>query len=159
MSPCPPVTRGSNLIAYADSSSNVKEFVARPIQMKASSEASFSIDRKNKRVKNLILAHVWYVHDANATVTLCPRIQGCITNSEPVLGESKGKLRIVETRSILHEQAKSYADDPTLVRKILFHEIPHALVGPCEDDQHGEKFRVKLRAIDGSLFDATGVRS
>ena len=38
--------RGIDLIAYADQSSHVKSFIARPIQMKASSEASFSIDRK-----------------------------------------------------------------------------------------------------------------
>jgi hypothetical protein len=61
--------RGIDLIAYSDLSSNVRTFVARPIQMKASSEASFSIDRKYKRVANLIIAYVWHVHDANATVT------------------------------------------------------------------------------------------
>jgi hypothetical protein len=47
-----------------------------------------------------------------------------------------------------------YADDPTLVRKILFHEIAHALVGPCEGDQHDEEFRVKLREIDGTPVEA-----
>jgi hypothetical protein len=52
-----------------------------------------------------------------------------------------------------------YADDPTLVREILLHEIAHALLGQQEGDQHGEEFRFKLRAIGGGLFDATGVRS
>jgi predicted SprT family Zn-dependent metalloprotease len=52
-----------------------------------------------------------------------------------------------------------YADDPTLVREILLHEIAHALLGQREGDQHGEEFRFKLRAIGGGLFDATGVRS
>lgn len=52
-----------------------------------------------------------------------------------------------------------YADDPTLVREILLHEIAHALLGLREGDQHGEEFRVKLREIGGGLFDATGVRS
>jgi hypothetical protein len=42
--------RGIDLIAYADLSSNVKTFIARSIQMKASSEASFSIDRQYKRL-------------------------------------------------------------------------------------------------------------
>jgi len=51
-----------------------------------------------------------------------------------------------------------YADDPTLVREILLHEIAHALLGQREGDQHGEEFRFKLRAIGGGLFDATGVR-
>jgi len=46
-----------------------------------------------------------------------------------------------------------YADDPTLVREILLHEIAHALLGQREDDQHGEEFRCKLRAIGGSLVE------
>jgi hypothetical protein len=52
-----------------------------------------------------------------------------------------------------------YADDPTLVREILLHEIAHALLGRREGDQHGREFRVKLREIGGGLFDATGVGS
>lgn len=52
-----------------------------------------------------------------------------------------------------------YADDPTLVREILLHEIAHALVGQREGDQHGEEFRIKLREIGGGLFGATRVRS
>lgn len=50
-----------------------------------------------------------------------------------------------------------YADDPTLVREILLHEIAHALVGQ-RGDQHGEEFRVRLREI-GGLVDVTAVRS
>lgn len=46
-----------------------------------------------------------------------------------------------------------YADDPTLVREILLHEIAHALLGQREGDQHGEEFRVKLRAIGGSVVE------
>jgi hypothetical protein len=61
--------RGIDLIAYADRSSRVGRFVARPIQMKAASERSFSIDRKYKKVANLIIAYVWYVHDPVKTVT------------------------------------------------------------------------------------------
>jgi hypothetical protein len=52
-----------------------------------------------------------------------------------------------------------YADDPTLVREILLHEIAHALLGRREGDQHGKEFRVKLREIGGGQFDATGVGS
>jgi hypothetical protein len=52
-----------------------------------------------------------------------------------------------------------YADDPTLVREILLHEIAHALLGQREGDQHGKEFRVELRQIGGGLFDATGVGS
>ena len=61
--------RGIDLIAYADLSASVKTFVARPIQMKASSEASFSIDRNYKKLASLIIAYIWHVHDPNKTVT------------------------------------------------------------------------------------------
>jgi hypothetical protein len=47
-----------------------------------------------------------------------------------------------------------YADDPTLVREILLHEIAHALLGQREGDQHGEAFRFKLRTIGGSVVEA-----
>ena len=61
--------RGIDLIAYADLSSRVEKFIARPIQMKAASERSFSIDNKYERVANLIIAYVWHVHDPVMTVT------------------------------------------------------------------------------------------
>jgi hypothetical protein len=82
--------KGIDLIAYADRSSNVKEFVARPIQMKASSEASFSIDRKYKRVTNLILAYVWHIHDANATVTYALEYKDALRIASQCWGRAKG---------------------------------------------------------------------
>jgi hypothetical protein len=53
--------RGIDLIAYADLDERVKSFVARPIQMKASSSSSFSIDAKYAKFPELILAHVWHL--------------------------------------------------------------------------------------------------
>jgi|SRR4051794_33507060 hypothetical protein len=44
-----------------------------------------------------------------------------------------------------------YADNSTLVREILLHEIAHALIGQREGDQHGQEFWVKLREIGGSV--------
>ena len=82
--------RGIDLIAYADLSSNVKTFIARPIQMKASSEASFSIDRKYKRVANLIIAYVWYVHDANTTVTYALTYNEALAIARKCWGRAKG---------------------------------------------------------------------
>lgn len=82
--------RGIDLIAYADLSSNVKTFIARPIQMKASSEASFSIDRKYKRVANLIIAYVWYVHDANTTVTYALTYNEALAIARKCSGRAKG---------------------------------------------------------------------
>lgn len=82
--------RGIDLIAYADLSSNVKTFVARPIQMKASSEASFSIDRKYKRVANLIIAYVWHVHDPSATVTYALTYKEALAIARTCWGRAKG---------------------------------------------------------------------
>lgn len=53
--------RGIDLIAYADRDSTVSSFIARPIQMKAASEANFSIHEKYKKFPDLILAFVWHV--------------------------------------------------------------------------------------------------
>ncbi|SPE27907.1 hypothetical protein SBA7_1160003 [Candidatus Sulfotelmatobacter sp. SbA7] len=61
--------RGIDLIAYADLSARVRKFRARPIQMKAASERSFSIDRKYEKVANLIIAYVWNIHDPGTAVT------------------------------------------------------------------------------------------
>jgi hypothetical protein len=61
--------RGVDLIAYADLSSDVKEFVARPIQMKAAAKSSFSINRKYERLASLIIAYVWHLEDHNMAVT------------------------------------------------------------------------------------------
>jgi len=53
--------RGIDLIAYADLDSKVSSFVARPIQMKASTRAHFSISRKYEKFPDLILAFVWHL--------------------------------------------------------------------------------------------------
>lgn len=51
--------RGVDLIAYIDLDRKVSQFVASPIQMKASSTQAFGLDRKYEKIKNLILAYVW----------------------------------------------------------------------------------------------------
>lgn len=61
--------RGIDLIAYADLSSHVRTFVARPIQMKAASERSFSLFRKYEKLRDLIIAYVWFVHEPEKTAT------------------------------------------------------------------------------------------
>jgi hypothetical protein len=61
--------RGVDLIAYADLSSRVQSFIARPIQMKAASRSSFSLHRKYRRLADLIIAYVWYINDPSKTVT------------------------------------------------------------------------------------------
>jgi hypothetical protein len=61
--------RGIDLIAYLDTGDGVRDFVACPIQMKAASRESFSIDKKYEPFPGLILAYVWNVFDPDATVT------------------------------------------------------------------------------------------
>ena len=60
--------RGVDLIAYVELKSLATKFIARPIQMKAASAESFSIDRKYAKVHGLILAFVWHVQDRDRTV-------------------------------------------------------------------------------------------
>jgi hypothetical protein len=47
--------KGIDLIVYRDKN----EFSARPVQMKASTQESFSLDRKYERFPNLLIAYVW----------------------------------------------------------------------------------------------------
>jgi hypothetical protein len=47
--------KGIDLIIYRDKN----EFSARPVQMKASTQESFSLDRKYERFPNLLIAYVW----------------------------------------------------------------------------------------------------
>jgi hypothetical protein len=60
--------RGIDLIAFADLRTKVKRFIACPIQMKAASEAAFSVQRKYSRIRNLLLTYVWYVGDPSRTM-------------------------------------------------------------------------------------------
>jgi hypothetical protein len=50
--------RGIDLIAYLDQDKR-GHFVARPIQMKAASRASFGLDEKYAKFPNLLLVYVW----------------------------------------------------------------------------------------------------
>lgn len=53
--------RGVDLIAYAELGSEVEAFVARPIQMKAASKRSFSLNQKYAKFPNLLIAYVWHL--------------------------------------------------------------------------------------------------
>lgn len=50
--------RGIDLIVYRDTD----EFTASPVQMKASTQESFSLDRKYARFPHLLIAYVWNVN-------------------------------------------------------------------------------------------------
>jgi hypothetical protein len=55
--------RGVDLIAYLDLDETGGPFVACPIQMKAASNRSFSLERKYAKFSHLLLAYVWQVHE------------------------------------------------------------------------------------------------
>jgi hypothetical protein len=55
--------RGVDLIAYADLGKDVRRFVARPIQMKASSKKAFGVQRKYAKIRDLLIAYVWFLGD------------------------------------------------------------------------------------------------
>ena len=61
--------RGIDLIAYADLATMVEAFVARPIQMKASTNTGFGLDRKYAAFPGLLIAYVWHLARADAAVT------------------------------------------------------------------------------------------
>jgi hypothetical protein len=50
--------RGIDLIVYRDKNG----FSAKPLQMKASTQESFSLDRKYEKFSNLLIAYVWNVN-------------------------------------------------------------------------------------------------
>lgn len=50
--------RGIDLIVYRDG----HEFSARPVQMKASTHESFSLDKKYEKFKGILIAYVWNVN-------------------------------------------------------------------------------------------------
>ena len=53
--------KGIDLIVYRGE----QGFAAWPIQMKASTQESFSLDRKYEKIPNLLIAYVWNVNAAN----------------------------------------------------------------------------------------------
>jgi hypothetical protein len=61
--------RGVDLIAYADLASKVPTFIARPIQMKAATDAVFGLDQKYEKFRDLLIAYVWHLGRAKAAVT------------------------------------------------------------------------------------------
>jgi hypothetical protein len=61
--------RGVDLVAYLDLKASTPAFRARPVQMKAASGRHFSIAKKYARIRDLVLAFVWHLNDAQPPVT------------------------------------------------------------------------------------------
>jgi hypothetical protein len=71
--------RGIDLIAYADIDRRVTRFMSRPIQMKAAMRRSFSVNAKYERVRDLLIAYVWELHDPSQTVIYCLTYQEALS--------------------------------------------------------------------------------
>ena len=77
--------RGIDLIAYVDTGDGVTAFTAVPIQMKAASARSFSINRKYDKFPNLLHAYVWGIQASECLATYA------LTQREAVeVGEAMG---------------------------------------------------------------------
>ncbi len=59
--------KGIDLIVYRQD----KSFNAFPIQMKASTQEAFSLDRKYAKFPNLCIAYVWNVNASSQTRSIC----------------------------------------------------------------------------------------
>ena len=61
--------RGIDLIVYQDLGAGVVQFAAVPIQMKACSQCTFSLDAKYEKFPNLLIAHIWHIDSPKDEVT------------------------------------------------------------------------------------------
>lgn len=59
---------GVDLVAYVDLAA-AGRFVARPIQLKAATNAVFAINRKYERIADLLIAYVWLADDVAFALT------------------------------------------------------------------------------------------
>jgi hypothetical protein len=99
--------RGIDLIAYVDKDARIGTFVACPIQMKAATDASFSLDQKYAKFPGLVLAYVW--HLGNPPNTTCYALtynealdiahkMGWTTTESWTTGGNTGRRRFSTTR-------------------------------------------------------------
>lgn len=60
--------RGIDLIAYLDLDPSASDFIACPIQVKASTGSMFSVHPKYEKFHRMLLVYVWNVSDSQQTV-------------------------------------------------------------------------------------------
>ena len=65
---------GVDLVAYVDVA-EAGHFVARPIQLKAASGASFTIDRKFDHIDYLLIAYIWLGEESAFALTYPEAVQ------------------------------------------------------------------------------------
>ena len=56
--------KGIDLLVYSTTNDG-ERFISHPIQLKASSDESFSLDKKYEKLHGLLLTYVWHVEDPN----------------------------------------------------------------------------------------------
>jgi len=61
--------RGIDLITYTDFSDKSDFFIAKPIQMKASTKEVFGIWKKYSKFNDLIIAYIWYIEEEDKSIT------------------------------------------------------------------------------------------
>jgi hypothetical protein len=101
--------RGIDLIAYTDLDSDLKRYVACPIQMKASSHEAFSIDRKYEKFPGLVIAYVW------GLAGKCDACTYALTYKEAI--EVADKMGWTETNSWKGERGYYSTSQPSKVLK------------------------------------------
>ncbi|MGH9511757.1 MAG: hypothetical protein ACRD2U_06435 [Terriglobales bacterium] len=129
--------RGIDLIAYADRVPDVPTFIACPIQMKAASNESFSVDRKYSNIANLIIAYVWHIHDPDKTVTYA------LTYNE-VRGIAE-KVFDLENSVVWRQRGYHATSKPS--RKLLENLEPHRMT----DGKWWQKVTGQPRIIETSV--------
>ena len=109
--------RGIDLIAYADLSSSVARYVARPIQMKAAWTRSFVIDRRYERIRDLIFAFVWHLNDRERATTFALTYQEAVE-----IGNAVGW-----TRTVSWLKGGAYSTSAPSAKLIALRE-PHRMI-------------------------------
>lgn len=92
--------RGVDLLAYLDKDFASGRFSAVPIQMKATTKASFSVSEKYAAFPSLVMAHVWNVMEAEATVIYA------LTYSESL--DLAGQMGWLKTKSWTEKEGKGH---------------------------------------------------
>jgi len=107
--------RGIDLIAYADLETQVSQFAACPIQLKAAVGSCFSIDRKYAKFPNLLIAYVWYIEDLARAVTYAMTYQDALA-----VAEAMGYTKTVSWNRGLYVVTKP---SPELIERLKPHKM------------------------------------
>ncbi|TXD35297.1 hypothetical protein FRC96_11520 [Lujinxingia vulgaris] len=120
--------RGIDLLVYSDLSEDGPDFQARPIQMKASSERRFGIDRKYQKFADLLIVHVWNVRCEDETLVYATTFEEAVR-----IGDEMGWTT---TKSWVEHNAYSTSAPSKRLQTLL---APYAMTS--------ERWRAKLGIV------------